>query len=198
MNADIRKTKERDFESILAVINDAAGAYRGVIPADRWREPYMRRDELRQEMACGVDFWAMFDGESLLGVMGMQDKNDVSLVRHAYTITTLQGQGIGARLLHHVRSLSNKPMLIGTWAAASWAIGFYEKHGFKMVSPAEKNRLLGKYWSIPQRQVETSVVLADSAWMDTYGQEDAAQPVVGDGRQLRKPRPSRRHDQHRR
>jgi len=163
IRVQIRKTEERDFEAILATINDAAEAYRGVIPADRWHEPYMSGDELRQEIACGVEFWAMFDGDSLLGVMGIQDKNDVSLVRHAYTVTSLQGNGVGTRLLHHVQSLTSKPMLVGTWATASWAIGFYEKNGFKMVSPAEKDRLLGTYWSVPHRQVETSVVLADRA-----------------------------------
>ena len=106
----------------------------------------------------------MFDGDSVLGVMGIQDKKDVSLVRHAYTITTSQGKGIGTRLLHHVQSLTSKPMLVGTWAAASWAIRFYQRNGFNMVSPSEKDRLLGMYWTVPQRQVETSVVLADKAW----------------------------------
>ncbi|HUW37068.1 MAG TPA: GNAT family N-acetyltransferase [Rhodocyclaceae bacterium] len=167
----IRKTEDHDFEAILAIINDAAEAYRGVIPADRWHEPYMPEDELRQEMACGVEFWAAFDGDSLLGVMGIQDKKDVSLVRHAYTMTTLQGRGVGTRLLRHVQSLTSKPMLIGTWATASWAIGFYQKNGFKLVSPAEKNRLLATYWSIPHRQVETSVVLADRVWMNTCSQD---------------------------
>lgn len=164
LSVQIRKTEERDFEAVLSTINDAAEAYRGVIPADRWHQPYMSGDELCREIASGVEFWAMFDGDSVLGVMGIQDKKDVSLVRHAYTMTTSQGKGIGTRLLHHVQSLTSKPMLVGTWASASWAIGFYQKNGFKMVSPAEKDRLLGTYWSVPHRQVETSVVLADRAW----------------------------------
>src|SRR6185312_13950520 len=130
MNAQIRRTEEGDFAAILATINNAAEAYRGVIPADRWREPYMPGDELRQEISRGVEFWGMFDGNRLRGVMGIQDKRDVSLIRHAYTTTALQGKGVGTSLLHHVQSLTSKPMLIGTWAAASWAIAFYQKNGF--------------------------------------------------------------------
>ena len=161
----IRESVANDFEAILAIINDAAQAYRGVIPSDRWHEPYMSTDELAKEIAGGVIFWMAEDNGQLLGVMGIQDKEDVALVRHAYTATTLQRKGIGTKLLRHVEALADKPILIGTWAAASWAIGFYRRNGFTVVSDGDKNRLLRAYWSVPARQVETSVVLADRRWM---------------------------------
>jgi GNAT superfamily N-acetyltransferase len=157
----IRKSVVNDFEAILAIINDAAQAYRGVIPSDRWHEPYMSTDELAKEIASGVIFWMAEDSRQLLGVMGIQDKEDVALVRHAYTATTLQRKGIGTKLLRHVEALADKPILIGTWADASWAIEFYRRNGFTVVSDGDKNRLLRAYWSVPARQVETSVVLAD-------------------------------------
>ena len=161
----IRKSRDDDVETILAIINDAAEAYRGVVPADRWHEPYMPADELAKEIADGVVFWvAELDG-SVLGVMGMQDKGDVALVRHAYVSTTAQRTGVGTRLLRYVENLTDKPVLIGTWAAASWAIDFYRRNGFTLVSSAEKDRLLNTYWSIPARQIETSVVLANGQWM---------------------------------
>jgi N-acetylglutamate synthase-like GNAT family acetyltransferase len=161
----IRKSVANDFEAILAIINDAAQAYRGVIPSDRWHEPYMSTDELAKEIASGVIFWMAEDNGQLLGVMGIQDKEDVALVRHAYTATTLQRKGIGTKLLRHVEALADKPILIGTWADASWAIEFYRRNGFTVVSDGDKNRLLRAYWSVPARQVETSVVLADRRWM---------------------------------
>jgi len=151
---------------MLAIVNDAAQAYRGVIPADRWREPYMPLDELRHEIAGGVEFWVAEDEGRLLGVMGIQDKGDVALVRHAYIATHLQRSGVGTTLLRHVQGLTGKPLLLGTWADASWAIAFYRRNGFTVVSPADKDRLLRTYWSIPARQVETSVVLADRRWLD--------------------------------
>jgi len=163
----IRQSVASDFEAILAVINDAAQAYRGVIPSDRWHEPYMSTDELAKEMAAGVVFWVNEDNGRLLGVMGIQDKEDVALVRHAYTATTLQRKGVGTKLLHHVEKTTAKPILIGTWADASWAIEFYCRNGFTLVPDEDKNRLLQTYWSIPARQVETSVVLADRRWMET-------------------------------
>lgn len=150
---------------MLAIVNDAAQAYRGVIPPDRWHEPYMPGDELMKEIADGVVFWVAEDEDRLLGVMGIQDKGDVALVRHAYIATPLQRKGVGTRLLQHVRSLSDKPLLIGTWADASWAIEFYRRHGFTVVPSNDKDRLLRTYWSIPPRQIETSVVLADRRWM---------------------------------
>jgi len=165
----IRKSVANDFEAILAIINDAAQAYRGVIPSDRWHEPYMSADELAKEIASGVIFWMAEDNGQLLGVMGIQDKEDVALVRHAYTATTLQRKGIGTKLLRHVEALADKPILIGTWADASWAIEFYRRNGFTVVSDGDKNRLLRAYWSVPARQVEASVVLADRRWMKAQG-----------------------------
>jgi N-acetylglutamate synthase-like GNAT family acetyltransferase len=165
----IRKSVANDLEAVLAIINDAAQAYRGVIPSDRWHEPYMSADELAKEIASGVIFWMAEDNGQLLGVMGIQDKEDVALVRHAYTATTVQRKGIGTKLLRHVEALADKPILIGTWADASWAIEFYRRNGFTVVSDGDKNRLLRTYWSVPARQVETSVVLADRRWMKAQG-----------------------------
>jgi N-acetylglutamate synthase-like GNAT family acetyltransferase len=150
---------------MLAIINDAAGAYRGVIPADRWHEPYMPADALAREIDDGVVFWVAEQNGRLAGVLGIQDKGDVALVRHAYVAPTTQRSGIGTRLLRHVEGLVDKPILIGTWAAASWAIDFYRRNGFTVVPSGEKDRLLRTYWSIPARQIETSVVLADGRWL---------------------------------
>jgi len=157
----IRRCDEADFDVIFSIINDGAEAYKGVIPADRWTEPYMSREHLRHEMGEGVEFWGYEEGGTLLGVMGIQAVKDVTLIRHAYVRTHGQGKGIGAKLLAHLRTLTQRPVLIGTWKDASWAIGFYEKHGFRLVDDEERDRLLKKYWSIPQRQVETSVVLVE-------------------------------------
>lgn len=157
----IRMSGLADFEGMLRIINAAARAYRGVIPDDRWHEPYMSADELRKELAESVVFWVAEVEERLVGVMGIQDKGDVALVRHAYVAPGVQRSGVGTRLLRHVAGLTDKPLLIGTWAAASWAIAFYRRNGFTVVSDDEKDRLLRTYWSIPARQVETSVVLAD-------------------------------------
>ncbi|HEY2064347.1 MAG TPA: GNAT family N-acetyltransferase [Gemmatimonadaceae bacterium] len=162
----IRQSLAGDFTDVLTIINDAAGAYRGAIPADRWHEPYMPADELASEIACGVVFWVAVQDGRVAGVMGMQDKGDVALVRHAYVASSTQRSGVGTRLLHHVRALTEKPILIGTWAAASWAIEFYERNGFTVVPRDEKERLLRTYWSIPARQIETSVVLADRRWRE--------------------------------
>ena len=158
----IRACTDADFTAILEIINDAAEAYRGVIPADRWHEPYMSRESLAAEIEAGVQFWGWEEEGKLIGVMGIQDVKDVTLIRHAYVRTARRGRGIGGKLLAHLRSLTGRALLIGTWAAARWAIGFYEKHGFRVVSDAEKTALLKKYWSIPDRQVETSVVLVES------------------------------------
>jgi GNAT superfamily N-acetyltransferase len=162
----IRPCDNNDFESIYSIINDAAKAYEGVIPEDRWKEPYMPKEELRHEMDEGVLFWGYDEGGRLVGVMGIQHIQDVTLIRHAYVLTTRQNQGLGGKLLSQLRGQSNRPILIGTWADAVWAIRFYQKHGFRLVSQEEKNRLLKRYWSIPKRQVETSVVLADRRWFD--------------------------------
>jgi N-acetylglutamate synthase-like GNAT family acetyltransferase len=166
----IRKSVETDFRAILAIVNDAARVYRGVIPADRWREPYMSANELEREIAEGVVFWVAEQEGGVLGVMGIQDKGDVALVRHAYVAPTTQRTGVGTRLLRHVEGLVNKPILIGTWAAASWAIEFYRRNGFNLVASSAKDRLLQTYWSIPARQIETSVVLANGRWMEVEPQ----------------------------
>ena len=167
----LRESVALDFEAILAVINDAAQAYRGVIPGDRWHDPYMPADELRKEIADGVAFWVAEDEQRLAGVMGVQDKTDVALIRHAYVATALQRTGVGTTLLRHVQGLVSKPLLIGTWADASWAIDFYRRNGFTLVPSGEKDRLLRTYWSIPARQVETSVVLADKRWLAVRGKQ---------------------------
>lgn len=151
---------------MLAIVNDAARAYRGVIPADRWHEPYMPADELQKEIDDGVVFWVAEENERLTGLMGIQDKGDVALVRHAYVAPTTQRSGVGTKLLRHVESLVDKPILIGTWATASWAIEFYRRNGFRLVTNDEKDRLLRTYWSIPARQIETSVVLANERWKE--------------------------------
>lgn len=168
----IRPCKSEEFEAIYAIINEAAAAYKGVIPEDRWHEPYMPRTELENEVDAGVRFWGYEEAGELVGVMGIQDVQDVTLIRHAYVQTDKQQRGIGSRLLNALRQQTDRPLLIGTWAAARWAIRFYEKHGFRQVTPAEKVRLLKRYWSIPERQVETSVVLADEVWFQHEG--DAA------------------------
>jgi len=161
----IRKSREADLAAMLAIVNDAARAYRGVIPADRWHEPYMPAAELSREIADGIVFWVAEEDGRLLGVMGIQDKGEVALVRHAYVAPAAQGKGVGTRLLRHVEGLATKPVLIGTWAAATWAIEFYRRNGFSVVPDREKDSLLRKYWSIPARQIETSVVLADGRWL---------------------------------
>jgi N-acetylglutamate synthase-like GNAT family acetyltransferase len=162
----IRPSRDADRPAMLAIVNDAAQAYRGVIPADRWHEPYMPAGELDAEIADGVVFWVAEDAGRMVGVMGIQDKGEVALVRHAYVSPGAQKQGVGTRLLRHVQKLANKPVLIGTWAAASWAIEFYRGNGFTVIAGAQKDALLRKYWSIPERQVETSVVLADARWIN--------------------------------
>jgi N-acetylglutamate synthase-like GNAT family acetyltransferase len=163
----IRTAAPDDVDAIFAIVNSAAQAYRGVIPADRWHEPYMPREELEREIAAGVEFWVAEDGGRLQGVMGIQDRGDVALVRHAYVSPGLQRAGIGTMLLRHVLALTAKPVLIGTWADATWAIEFYRRNGFTLVAEAEKNVLLHRYWTIPERQVATSVVLADERFLAT-------------------------------
>lgn len=149
-----------DLEEMFSVINAGAQAYRGVIPADRWREPYMPMQELEAEIRSSVAFWCCAAGSRLLGVMGIQAKGLVSLIRHAYVHPEHQQRGIGTRLLQHLEGLTDSPILVGTWLAADWAIRFYERNGYRMTSPQETQELLKRYWNIPSRQVETSVVLA--------------------------------------
>jgi GNAT superfamily N-acetyltransferase len=157
-----------NFGVIYTIINDAAQAYHGVIPADCWKEPYMSKDELRHETDAGVVFWGHEEDGRLVGVMGIQHVQDVTLIRHAYVRTGKQNQGIGGQLLSYLRSQTTRAILVGTWADAIWAIRFYEKHGFRLVSSEEKDRLLRKYWSIHERQIETSVVQADQKWFDAH------------------------------
>ena len=157
----IRTCGAADFEAIHAIINDAAEAYRGAIPADCWHEPYMAKDELRREIEAGVVFIGYVEDGALAGVMGLQDVQNVALIRHAYVLTSAQHKGIGGGLLTALLESVEQPVLVGTWAAATWAVRFYENYGFAVVTPQEKIRLLRKYWSIPDRQIETSVVLAD-------------------------------------
>jgi GNAT superfamily N-acetyltransferase len=160
----IRRCAESDRDVMFGIINDAAIAYRGVIPEDRWQEPYMPMEELEAEIADGVEFWGIGEGGVLDGVMGIQDRGEVALIRHAYVRTRLRRGGLGGLLLAYLLDLTSKPVLIGTWAAADWAVRFYEKHGFRQVTPEEKDRLLRRYWRIPERQVATSVVLADGKY----------------------------------
>ncbi len=162
----IRKSVEADAAAMLTIVNAAAQAYREVIPADRWREPYMPSEELEKEIADGVIFWVAEEDGRLLAVMGIQDKGEVALIRHAYVTPGVQRTGVGTSLLRHVQGLTGKPVLIGTWADASWAIEFYRRNGFTVVPNLYKESLLRRYWSIPKRQIETSVVLADGRWME--------------------------------
>ena len=163
----IRPCGDADFGAIYQIINEAAQAYAGVIPGDRWHDPYMSQDELRHEIVDGVAFSGYDESGELAGVMGVQDVQDVTLIRHAYVRTTMRNQGIGGSLLRHLCDATSRPMLVGTWAAADWAIRFYERHGFRLVTPEEKDQLLRRYWSVPDRQIETSVVLADQRWIET-------------------------------
>ena len=162
----IRQCDNSEVELIYSIINDAAEAYKGVIPGDRWEEPYMSKDELQHEIDQGVVFWGYEQDGELVGVMGIQHLQDVTLIRHAYVRAAKRNQGMGGKLLSSLRQQATRPLLVGTWADALWAIRFYEDHGFRLVSWEEKERLLRKYWSIPERQVETSVVLADQKWFD--------------------------------
>lgn len=156
----IRRLVHQDFAFILYVINDAARAYKGVIPDDRWNEPYMSAKKLRKEINSGVEFFGWQEKGKIIGVMGIQHVKDVTLIRHAYVLTKYQRKGVGGKLLKHLMSLAKSPeILVGTWKDATWAIRFYEKHGFKLTSSKEKDKLLRKYWDIPGRQIETSVVL---------------------------------------
>ena len=156
----IRPCSAADVPVIDSIINEAAERYRGAIPADCWHEPYMSRAELESEIHNGVNFWGWEDGGELLGVMGVQHVRDATLIRHAYVRQGHQGRGIGGALLTSLKNQVTGPLLIGTWAAAEWAIRFYQRHGFRLVPTSERDRLLGTYWSIPDRQRDTSVVLS--------------------------------------
>jgi GNAT superfamily N-acetyltransferase len=159
--ATIRPCRDDERPAILAIVNAAAEAYRGVIPADRWHDPYMPADELDGEIAAGVEFWGYEADGGLVGVMGIQAMRDVDLIRHAYVDPGLQRHGVGGALIEHLMRSATRRVLVGTWAAAEWAIGFYRRHGFQQVTPEQKTELLRTYWTIPERQIETSVVLAN-------------------------------------
>ncbi len=160
----IRPCNDNDFATIFDIVNDAANAYRGVIPSDCWHEPYMSEKYLRHELESGVRFWGYEHEGELIGVMGIQHVRDVTLIRHAYVRTMHRNKGIGAQLLSYLMAMIKEPALVGTWAKAAWAIRFYEKHGFRLVAMEDKNRLLRRYWSISDRQIEMSVVLGDQKW----------------------------------
>jgi GNAT superfamily N-acetyltransferase len=164
MSVNVRRCTPSELAAIGAVINEAAEAYRGAIPADRWHEPYMRAAELEREVSEGVVFWGAYEGASLVGVMGLQAVADVALIRHAYVRPARQREGVGRLLLRALRQSARGPVLVGTWRAATWAIRFYEKHGFRLLAREEVDRVLRRYWSIPERQIEESVVLADRSW----------------------------------
>lgn len=170
----IRQCNNDDFNLIYEIINDAAQAYIGNIPIDRLKDPYMTREELTHEIESGIRFWGFEDKGFLIGVMGIQEVQDVTLIRHAYVRTANRGNGIGSKLLSFLQDKARSPILMGTWADAKWAIEFYLKHGFCLVTPIEKVKLLKKYWSIPERQIETSVVLAEEKW---FKQEIGANSV---------------------
>lgn len=156
----IRKLSNQNFSAILSVVNEAAVAYKEVIPSDRWKEPYMSVEDFSVEIESGVEFYGYFENECLIGVMGIQPVKDVTLIRHAYVLTSHQRRGIGGKLLTFLKSLVLTPkVFVGTWSDSWWAIRFYEKNGFRLVSQLEKNEFLHKYWNIPERQVETSAVL---------------------------------------
>ncbi len=163
----IRRCQPAECEAICEVINDAAAAYRGVIPADCWNDPYMPSDELRAEIAQGVEFSGFFEGPDLVAVMGLQHVEDVVLIRHAYTRTAYHHRGLGTALLDHLCVGADRPILVGTWRAATWAIRFYQRHGFRLVALDVKGPLLRRYWTVPERQIAESVVLADERWFVT-------------------------------
>ncbi len=175
----IRRCTLADFADVCDVCNDGAEAYRDAIAADQWKSPYMPEAELRSEMLAGVEFFGAFDSEQrLVGVMGLQQMGDVALVRHAYTRTARQHSGIGSALLAHLVSLTDRPILIGTWRAATWAIEFYERRGFARIEGAQRDSLLRRYWTIPDRQIEDSVVLGNDRWFalhDEVAREDRQQ-----------------------
>ena len=162
----IRLCSQQDIDTILEIINDSARAYEGHIPDDCYHQPYMPQDELLSEIADGVVFYGYEEDGLLVAVMGIQDKGPVILIRHAYTLTQVRGRGIGSSLIEFLLGMTAKPVLIGTWRDAEWAIRFYQNHGFRLVSEEQKDRLLRRYWSIPERQVVTSVVLVDKKYQE--------------------------------
>ena len=156
----ISKLPDSEFNTILHIVNDAANVYKSVIPADRWKEPYMPAEELIEEIQSGVQFYGLKENNVVVAVMGIQQVKDVTLIRHAYVLASQQRKGHGEKLIKQLMNLAATPVvLVGTWKAAYWAVNFYTKNGFKEVTEEEKNKLLRTYWNIPERQVETSTVL---------------------------------------
>lgn len=152
----IRQCQPHDTSRIYFIVNEAAKAYDGVIPADCYHQPYMPMDELEREMER-ITFYGWEVNGELVGVMGFEVVKDVTLIRHAYILPEWQRQGIGSKLLAHIEGLvAAGRLLVGTWADA-WSVGFYLKHGFRYLS--DKDELLKAYWGVPRRQIETSVVL---------------------------------------
>jgi GNAT superfamily N-acetyltransferase len=166
--AAIRRCRADEHPTILAIVNAAAEAYRGVIPEDCWHEPYLSSSQLEREIAAGIVFWGYEKDGALIGVMGIQPVQDVDLIRHAYVRPGHQHHGIGSRLLTHLQGLTARRMLVGAWAEAGWAIRFYQRHGFELVSPERKSSLLKTYWTVSERQIETSVVLANPPWSGSH------------------------------
>lgn len=165
VRSEIRRARPDESIAVAALIEEAAAVYRGVIPPDCWHEPYMPVDELVREVDDGVRFWALEQSGRVVAVMGLQHVRDVALIRHAYVLPAQQGRGHGSALLAHLREVTDMPMLVGTWRAAAWAVRFYRRHGFSLLDPLDTDRLLSRYWSVPARQREASVVLADARWM---------------------------------
>ncbi|MGB9698126.1 MAG: GNAT family N-acetyltransferase [Thermodesulfobacteriota bacterium] len=161
----IRPCQPEDFEALWEIINAATQVYKGVIPDDCWLDPYMSKEELAHEIKAGVNFWGYEENKKLSGVMGLQEVQDVALIRHAYVQPKRQNKGIGGRLLIFLKNKTTRPLLVGTWAAATWAIKFYEKHGFFLIGSPQREELLRRYWNIPEKQIEASVVLADIKWL---------------------------------
>lgn len=158
----IRRCRDEESATILAIVNAAAAAYRDVIPADRWHDPYMSAAQLERDVAAGIEFWGYELDGTLIGVMGIQPVRDVDLIRHAYVRPGSQRVGVGAALISHLRGLTSRRLLVGTWADAAWAIRFYQREGFALAPPTRAAKLLKSYWNIPDRQIETSVVLERS------------------------------------
>ena len=157
----IREVPLTKFKDVLEIVNDSAQAYKGIIPSDCWKDPYMLQSELEEEIKLGVKFYGIYENDLLVAVMGIQPVQDVTLIRHAYVRTSYQRRGFGEKLLRHLIELAGaSEVLVGTWKAAWWAVRFYEKNGFKLVSLEGQTRSrLRKYWAIPDRQALTSVVL---------------------------------------
>ena len=156
----ISEYTKSDISKILHVINDASLRYQGIIPNDCWHQPYMSEQELIDEFSDGVRMFGYNQDNKLIGVIGFQEKKDVTLIRHAYTLTSYQGKGTGSALLEYLlKKNKNSRLLVGTWRNSTWAIRFYKKFGFILHSKKQTTLLLKKYWQISSKQIQNSVVL---------------------------------------